>query len=397
MNTHKLSTLFLIPLALVLLILGGCRVESPVKEMTDARIAVARAESFQAAQYAPEEMAKARELLLASHTSVSGGDYALARKQALEALQYAEDAAQKARKPALEKLISALESERDATENLLPDTHAAFLHTEVKDRISAAKQALETDQLDLAEAQHKEGAELLAALKEQCLGNLAGYESSVRLMLANLEKMEKGEGAGFAGTDITACRTSSRQALEFLQKKDLSAALKELDTADRRYSAARLKILKGLATERLAKAQSLHSGLDSSVTAAHKTEIEQAEGFIGEGKALFEQFYYALVITKATGAIEILEKLAIEKPTGARMHVVRYIPGNTDTLVKLSFQYYGAWNLWPVIFQANRDQIKDPDIIYPGQKLVIPRDQKIRAVTKPVVFSFLPLRVRKKR
>ncbi|MDE3058241.1 MAG: LysM peptidoglycan-binding domain-containing protein [Bacteroidota bacterium] len=28
--------------------------------------------------------------------------------------------------------------------------------------------------------------------------------------------------------------------------------------------------------------------------------------------------------------------------------------------------------MWPKIWQGNRDQIKDPDIIHPGQKLKIP-------------------------
>ena len=34
--------------------------------------------------------------------------------------------------------------------------------------------------------------------------------------------------------------------------------------------------------------------------------------------------------------------------------------------------YNNAW-MWPKIWQGNRDQIKDPDIIHPGQKLKIPQ------------------------
>lgn len=30
--------------------------------------------------------------------------------------------------------------------------------------------------------------------------------------------------------------------------------------------------------------------------------------------------------------------------------------------------------LWPIIYQANKGQIKNPNLIYPGQKLKIPRD-----------------------
>ncbi len=29
--------------------------------------------------------------------------------------------------------------------------------------------------------------------------------------------------------------------------------------------------------------------------------------------------------------------------------------------------------MWPIIFAANKDQIKNPDLIYPGQKFIIPR------------------------
>ena len=28
--------------------------------------------------------------------------------------------------------------------------------------------------------------------------------------------------------------------------------------------------------------------------------------------------------------------------------------------------------MWPVIYMANKDKIKDPDLIFPGQKLQIP-------------------------
>lgn len=43
-----------------------------------------------------------------------------------------------------------------------------------------------------------------------------------------------------------------------------------------------------------------------------------------------------------------------------------------DTLSKIAKQFYGDANKYPVIFDANRDKLKDPDKISPGQKLVIP-------------------------
>ncbi len=37
-------------------------------------------------------------------------------------------------------------------------------------------------------------------------------------------------------------------------------------------------------------------------------------------------------------------------------------------------EIYGSGAKWPLIFRANKDKIKDPDLIYPNQVLEIPRD-----------------------
>ena len=44
-----------------------------------------------------------------------------------------------------------------------------------------------------------------------------------------------------------------------------------------------------------------------------------------------------------------------------------------DSLSKIAKHHYGDANQWRRIFEANRDQIKDPDLIHPGQVLKIPR------------------------
>jgi nucleoid-associated protein YgaU len=47
-----------------------------------------------------------------------------------------------------------------------------------------------------------------------------------------------------------------------------------------------------------------------------------------------------------------------------------------DSLSKIAKRFYGDANRWQKIFEANRDQIEDPDLIRPGQKLKIPTAQK---------------------
>jgi len=43
-----------------------------------------------------------------------------------------------------------------------------------------------------------------------------------------------------------------------------------------------------------------------------------------------------------------------------------------DSLSKIAKREYGDANAWNRIYEANRDIIKDPDLIYPGQTFKIP-------------------------
>ena len=43
-----------------------------------------------------------------------------------------------------------------------------------------------------------------------------------------------------------------------------------------------------------------------------------------------------------------------------------------DYLSKIAKEVYGDAKKYPIIFEANKPMLKDPDLIYPGQVLVIP-------------------------
>ena len=57
---------------------------------------------------------------------------------------------------------------------------------------------------------------------------------------------------------------------------------------------------------------------------------------------------------------------SVSAPTGS------YTVQKGDTLSKISKQFYGDANKYKKIFDANKDQLKDPDKIQPGQVLRIP-------------------------
>jgi nucleoid-associated protein YgaU len=51
----------------------------------------------------------------------------------------------------------------------------------------------------------------------------------------------------------------------------------------------------------------------------------------------------------------------------------QYTVEGGDTLTAIAQDLYGDADRWRTIFQANRHQIDDPDLIFPGQVLRIPR------------------------
>ena len=74
-------------------------------------------------------------------------------------------------------------------------------------------------------------------------------------------------------------------------------------------------------------------------------------------------------ISKVDDRLElVVEKAAAPKEPEAKYYTV--IKG--DSLSKIAKTQYGDAKKYPVIFDANKPMLKDPDKIYPGQVLRIP-------------------------
>ena len=60
------------------------------------------------------------------------------------------------------------------------------------------------------------------------------------------------------------------------------------------------------------------------------------------------------------------------QPTGPIGSGKTYVVVKGDSLSKIAKGEYGDANKWRAIYEANKDLITDPDLIYPGQELKIP-------------------------
>ena len=74
---------------------------------------------------------------------------------------------------------------------------------------------------------------------------------------------------------------------------------------------------------------------------------------------------------KGVGSVNGDGLTAPEPPAEAAVEY--YVIESGDTLWAIAEKFLGAGNRYPEIFEANREVIEDPDRIFPGQKIRIPR------------------------
>ena len=77
----------------------------------------------------------------------------------------------------------------------------------------------------------------------------------------------------------------------------------------------------------------------------------------------------ALAVGNVEGVVAVDNQILVATPAPeARYYTV--VKG--DSLSKIAKEMYGNAMKYPVIFEANKPMLKDPDLIYPGQVLRIP-------------------------
>ena len=112
-----------------------------------------------------------------------------------------------------------------------------------------------------------------------------------------------------------------------------------------------------------------------SVALAGCQEPEQEEDLqeSSDQMALMQPDYYtadpaAVTADDYTAVDDGYSSAALTATGGGRTHLV----AKGDTLYGLARQYYNDQGRWKDIYAANGDRVKDPNLIYVGQELVIP-------------------------
>ena len=156
---------------------------------------------------------------------------------------------------------------------------------------------------------------------------------------------DKGKRAAAAAAEQRARIAAQKKAAEEAAKKKADAAAKA--EADRKLAEAQKKL--------------------AEMEAAQKREEEAAKKQAEARAARRKRIAEARKKAREAAAKQKAEEKAAEEAAAAK-YVVQ--PG--DTLSAIALDQMGNANAWREIYEANKDVIKNPSLIYPGQELTIP-------------------------
>jgi nucleoid-associated protein YgaU len=89
----------------------------------------------------------------------------------------------------------------------------------------------------------------------------------------------------------------------------------------------------------------------------------------GTAKSQADREKVVLAVGNTKGIAQVDDQITVEK---AEAEAIFYTVQRGDTLSKIAREHYRDASKYPAIFEANRPMLKDPDKIYPGQKIRIP-------------------------
>lgn len=407
-NNHIRRTAYLALILLPIAFTISCRLDVPIREMTRAKTTIGRAIEVKAEKYAPEELKQAEASLLKSHEYIAAEDTKKAADEALKSISQAEAAIAKAL-PLLaadsmeEAKKDYAEAEALYAEKLAPEEFTAAGDSLKQAEARSTEQAYWESHLASLESKRQS-----AAAKSKAMTGLSGIRSEMDRIRTESDQLKKNRGTEFAAAELTAVDEKLVKADEAMARNSIKEAAGALAGCDELLAAASEKTYEALARESIIAAEAaLAKARDSGVGEEYSTEIQSADTLIGESKAHLENRAFQNSLEKSGEAIAILNAMAIaiekkaeearlaagEKPgddtidktpppagdddadfiqPAVKEYVVKFNPKKRDCLWRISLNVYRDARLWPLIYVANRDKIKDPDLIFPGQKFVIP-------------------------
>ena len=161
------------------------------------------------------------------------------------------------------------------------------------------------------------------------------------------KRREKKKGILDRAIDAVSSRDEEAAAVEAKKAAEAAKRQAQLETAKREAAEAKIRAAE-------AKAKEAEEKLKAAEKAAAETKAKERKQRMAEAE------------TRRAERREELQRRAEERKP--KVYVVK----SGDSLSKIAKEVLGDAGRWPEIFELNKDQIKDPNLIHVGQELKMP-------------------------
>ncbi len=247
--------------------------------------------------------------------------------------------------------------------------------------------------------------ELAMSAREESLDQKSELQSKISELRDAMEEHRLQNGNEYAPNELNTMQQSLDTAEQNLNNDDLRNGVDNINRAEQALEIADEKATRYLVQRRIETAQQSFAALqsDENITENYPEDIETIDDTIDQATSQFNQNNFDDAGSSADEALTMIndlqarydrdrdeltaqedteeeadEESAIEQVEETdedgfpKEYTVVLDREDRDCLWKIAQRFYNQARLWPLIYSANRDKIKDPDLIFPGQKFEIP-------------------------
>jgi len=368
-------------------------------------------------KFSPDKFAEAGKLNVEAKSLYEKNDY---KKSAVSALK-SYDLAVEAKNESLQN-SSVIEKEVTTTENKLTELKGDKFSSAAENNLATAGTSIDNAKKGIAGRDYKTSLQEIDIAKKEleaaeALIRKQKISSSIESLRKEMNDMQGKSDSSEIKQDLDNAMLELNGAESALEQNNITDAEMKVAQAEKLINGSGTKMKKSNALAAIAKAEKLLvQAREKDSESKYKDNLDKADKVIGEGKASIKSEKFNDGITSAeeaetiinavlnsieTAATEVAVKNEMEQHTEAdtttadtkitetktdeavvtgpekkeepgKTYVVQWRKKNTDCLWRIAQTVYKDASYWPAIYLANKDQIKDPDLIFPGQKFVIP-------------------------
>jgi nucleoid-associated protein YgaU len=397
--------------------LVACEDKIPINEFTKAKEAIDLASSVKADQYSPEEFKESNDQLVKAHDvlikddklddSIKNSEQSYVKAMEAynkSAVLYAADALKRA-----DEAIS--EADTVYAERLSPD-----LYAESRELYTSANEKFENKDYMASYALSDESYKKAVKAKEESLDNKYQLQVKIDEVHSILSKVEQYDYEEYAAENYNIATAKTEEAENSYKSDALRDGFESIETARINADAAYKQTMEGVTFVKITQAEDVVNEAENSNGAdAAEEDLAAAKEALNNAKMRKSSGSYEESITYANEAIR-LGNSVIEAGDKASIATVK--SGDTDgsdadvaavetdktktktksgfvsededffyykvktwekyedCLSRIAEQYYKNAKAWKRIYNANKNIIKNPDLIRPGWIIKVPKIKK---------------------